>query len=570
MAFPSVTNTFVESSTAYATAVNQNFLDVVNGVSDGTKDIRVNDATVQGTLTLSNALASKTILPSVADTYDLGSAAGAWNNVWMNQLSVETALVSAAGHVAFRAVGNYVNSDQANYLDLHAVTQVRVNAPAQVAGSFVVSGALSASGSGTFGGAFSVVGSGTIGGGLDVTGDSVVSGAVNITGSATVGGYLNVNSNLVTKDVYPVSHNTYVLGDLTHQYKHAWFASASIDAALVMNSINGGGVKFYDGNNYITNPALGEINIVAAGGSGVIRLGGTVTTRSHTPEADGTYDIGANASSRYRDVWVSRNVQVYGAVVLNSGSKLTTDSNGFHYVSGSSNALHIYGLNAINIEGYSSGAINVFGAPTNFYGATVQFNSDAGTADLSVHGDTVNDALFVDASANKVGVLTSAPSQALGVSGTIAATNIIFHSPYAGSTPLSNVNVGSFTCQMQGIATATNLVTFNYYRVGKLCTLYYLGGAAGVSTAATWSIPTASWPTACIPKNEAASDYPICMYLPAHAVDDNGASAAAAIAVDADRLYFLKDNAADYSPTAWTASGTKQLWHKVAITYQTD
>jgi hypothetical protein len=152
MAYPAVTNTFVESTTAYATAVNQNFLDIVNGISDGTKDIRVNDASIAGNMTLANALTSRTILPGVADTYDLGSAAGAWNKVWTNELNVESMAVSAAGKTQYRETTNYVNSDNSGYLDLHANTNVRINNPAQVTGSFVVSGALQAATGTVFGG----------------------------------------------------------------------------------------------------------------------------------------------------------------------------------------------------------------------------------------------------------------------------------------------------------------------------------------------------------------------------------------------------------------------------------
>lgn len=52
MAYTSVTYTFSNSTTADATQVNQNFTDLVNGLSDGTKDISVNAITAAGTTTL--------------------------------------------------------------------------------------------------------------------------------------------------------------------------------------------------------------------------------------------------------------------------------------------------------------------------------------------------------------------------------------------------------------------------------------------------------------------------------------------------------------------------------------
>jgi hypothetical protein len=48
MAAPSVTNTFTNGTTADATQVNQNFTDVINGITDGTKDLTFNDCTVNG------------------------------------------------------------------------------------------------------------------------------------------------------------------------------------------------------------------------------------------------------------------------------------------------------------------------------------------------------------------------------------------------------------------------------------------------------------------------------------------------------------------------------------------
>ena len=52
MAYTSVTYTFSNSTTADATQVNQNFTDLINGLSDGTKDLSVSALTAAGTSTL--------------------------------------------------------------------------------------------------------------------------------------------------------------------------------------------------------------------------------------------------------------------------------------------------------------------------------------------------------------------------------------------------------------------------------------------------------------------------------------------------------------------------------------
>ena len=89
MANPSVTNTFVNGTTADATEVNQNFTDIINGITDGTKDLSISAltcagaATLNGNVTLGNASAddltvnaslASHIVPKTDATYDIGSS----------------------------------------------------------------------------------------------------------------------------------------------------------------------------------------------------------------------------------------------------------------------------------------------------------------------------------------------------------------------------------------------------------------------------------------------------------------------------------------------------------------
>jgi len=55
MGFISVTNTFSNGSTADATQVNQNFTDIINGTSDGTKNISISALTAAGASNLQGA-----------------------------------------------------------------------------------------------------------------------------------------------------------------------------------------------------------------------------------------------------------------------------------------------------------------------------------------------------------------------------------------------------------------------------------------------------------------------------------------------------------------------------------
>ncbi len=92
MPAPSVTYTFSNGTTADATQVNQNFTDLINGVSDGTKDLSISaltcagTATLNGNVTLGNASSddltitaslASTVAVKTTNTYDIaGSTIG--------------------------------------------------------------------------------------------------------------------------------------------------------------------------------------------------------------------------------------------------------------------------------------------------------------------------------------------------------------------------------------------------------------------------------------------------------------------------------------------------------------
>jgi hypothetical protein len=95
MAYPSVTYTFTNGTTASATEVNQNFTDLINGISDGTKDLSISALTVAGTASLNGAVnignatsddiavngyITTALIPKADDSYDLGTAALAWQD----------------------------------------------------------------------------------------------------------------------------------------------------------------------------------------------------------------------------------------------------------------------------------------------------------------------------------------------------------------------------------------------------------------------------------------------------------------------------------------------------------
>jgi hypothetical protein len=89
MPSPAVTYTFSNSTTADATQVNQNFTDIINALTDGTKDLSISALTVAGnatftgtTITFGNATSDSVVFtalvgshqsPSAHNTYDLGT-----------------------------------------------------------------------------------------------------------------------------------------------------------------------------------------------------------------------------------------------------------------------------------------------------------------------------------------------------------------------------------------------------------------------------------------------------------------------------------------------------------------
>jgi hypothetical protein len=96
MASPSVTYTFVNTQTSDGPAVSQNFSDLISALTDGTKDLTIaavscTNFTATGNLQFGNATSdtidfqgrvASSVLPTTTATYDLGSTALRWNNVW--------------------------------------------------------------------------------------------------------------------------------------------------------------------------------------------------------------------------------------------------------------------------------------------------------------------------------------------------------------------------------------------------------------------------------------------------------------------------------------------------------
>lgn len=96
MAFPSVTYNFENGSPSDGDQVDTNFNDLINGFSDGTKDMNMAAGTFGGNLTANGNVALgngatdeinttgrwvSDLLPLTTDTYDLGSSSLVWSEI---------------------------------------------------------------------------------------------------------------------------------------------------------------------------------------------------------------------------------------------------------------------------------------------------------------------------------------------------------------------------------------------------------------------------------------------------------------------------------------------------------
>lgn len=115
MAFATYTYTFTNGSTADATQINQNFSDILNGVTDTTKDISVNALTVAGTSTLNgNIILGNSSVKTLAFTASLNSSIPLSTNnsfnIGSSTLGLASIYLGSSGGFTTRLVGGATSS----------------------------------------------------------------------------------------------------------------------------------------------------------------------------------------------------------------------------------------------------------------------------------------------------------------------------------------------------------------------------------------------------------------------------------------------------------------------------
>lgn len=173
MANIAVTYSFSNGTTADATQVNENFTNIINGLSDGTKDISVSAITAAGTATFNGAVVlgnatgdDITVTGSIAssipiktdDTYDLGSTTLRLNQIHAHEYyGTKTNDTATAGYIgeiiaAANITSNVTGSSTAGtYTDSGASITLTAGDWDIYAGGSIYLGGVSGAGAGQYG-----------------------------------------------------------------------------------------------------------------------------------------------------------------------------------------------------------------------------------------------------------------------------------------------------------------------------------------------------------------------------------------------------------------------------------
>ena len=149
-------------------------------------------------------------------------------------------------------------------------------------------------------------------------------------------------------------------------------------------------------------------NRFAVKGNGNVGIG-TLTGLS-TLSINGGLHVGGDSDAGDNNLIVDGDAKI--------GGYLSLDDNGDFYLTYSASTLDISASSGnINISASSTLTIN---AATTYIESSVIFNSNKADKDFVAHGDTLDNVMYMDASTNRLGVLTNTPSSAFTVNGDIA------------------------------------------------------------------------------------------------------------------------------------------------------
>lgn len=212
MASPAVTYTFTNGTASDATAVNQNFTDIINGITDGTKDLSINALTaagnvsISGNTTLGNASGDDvTITGSLASTinikttnsYNIGSATLGLASIYFGANSQTVRILPSSSMSATWTLtlpvtagtsGYYLKTDGAGVSSWQAFTTPTVQVFASGTGTYTTPASVKYIKVRMVGGGGGGGPSGTAAGTAGTTGTNTTFGTALLTANGGVGG----------------------------------------------------------------------------------------------------------------------------------------------------------------------------------------------------------------------------------------------------------------------------------------------------------------------------------------------------------------------------------------------
>jgi cytoskeletal protein CcmA (bactofilin family) len=338
------------------------------------------DIVLSGSINIGNSLTGDTInfggevnshiIPTTNNTYDLGTSAKAWKDLY----------VSGTAHIGQLNLGSIqlTNLDLPGYLNVTGATTLysatTINAGLTVTGNTTVSGDFLANGSNstltanyggnnielvTYNGAtIDLYGPTTINGDLTVTGTTNLGSVLNVTGATTLYSATTINAGLT------VTGTTDLNGPLNVTGATTLYSATTINAGLTVTG---------------TTDLNGPLNVTGATtlySATTINAGLTVTGTTNINSALNV----TGATTLYSATTINANLTVTG----------TTNVNGPLNVTG---ATTLYSATTINDNLTVTGTTSVsgttnLGSALNVTGATTLYSATTINADLTVTGTT--------------------------------------------------------------------------------------------------------------------------------------------------------------------------------------
>lgn len=186
MAYTAVTNTFTSGVTASAADVNRNFTDLVNGLSDGTKDIYVNNGSFAGGASFAGSV-------SVVNNATVNGNIIASGSMNITGGTVLQSTLKNTGPSTFSGTVNIVGAAY-NESTLRVTDNATFSAAVAVASTLRTTGNATFSAAVAIGSTLNTVGTATFSGNVTVGANLIVASSITLTGGTATIANLDVSN----------------------------------------------------------------------------------------------------------------------------------------------------------------------------------------------------------------------------------------------------------------------------------------------------------------------------------------------------------------------------------------